>query len=114
MTYKFVGVLRSLTDDKPYQRTAIWIGVGIGPRDRAAAQDRGRAQALAALQETRTGGAVDFVLDSTLLPSPYALSFGGFVNLPTSLWLGAGGVVASLIETRRTRKEAPGRPCRRT
>ena len=28
MTYKFVGALRSLTDDKPYQRTAIWIGVG--------------------------------------------------------------------------------------
>ena len=30
MTYKFVGALRSLTDDKPYQRTAIWIGVAIG------------------------------------------------------------------------------------
>ena len=30
MTYKFVGVLRSLTDDKPYQRTAIWVGVAIG------------------------------------------------------------------------------------
>ena len=32
MTYKFVGVLRSLTDDKPYQRTAIWIGVAHRPR----------------------------------------------------------------------------------
>ena len=30
MTYKFVGVLNSLTDDKPYQRTAIWIGILIG------------------------------------------------------------------------------------
>jgi uncharacterized oligopeptide transporter (OPT) family protein len=30
MTYKFVGALRSLTDDKPYQRTAIWVGVGLG------------------------------------------------------------------------------------
>ena len=30
MTYKFVGVLRSLTDDKPYQRTAIWLGVALG------------------------------------------------------------------------------------
>ena len=30
MTYKFVGALRSLTDDKPYQRTAIWIGILIG------------------------------------------------------------------------------------
>jgi hypothetical protein len=39
-----------------------------------------------------------------LLPSPYALSFGGFVNLPTSLWLGAGGVVSSLIESRTPRE----------
>ena len=30
MTFKFVGILRSLTEDKPYQRTAIWIGVGTG------------------------------------------------------------------------------------
>src|ERR1700738_3883347 len=29
MTYKFVGALRSLTEDKPYQRTAIWVGVAI-------------------------------------------------------------------------------------
>ena len=33
-----------------------------------------------------------------MLPSPYALSFGGFVNLPTSLWFGAGSVVSSLLE----------------
>ena len=32
MTYKFVGVLRSLTDDKPYQRTAIWVGVASASR----------------------------------------------------------------------------------
>lgn len=30
MTYKFVGVLRSLTDDQPHQRTAILIGVAVG------------------------------------------------------------------------------------
>ena len=30
MTYKFVGALRSLTDDKPYQRWAIVLGVAIG------------------------------------------------------------------------------------
>ena len=30
MTYKFVGALRSLTDDKPYQRTAILVGVALG------------------------------------------------------------------------------------
>jgi len=46
-----------------------------------------------------------FLVDAVLLPSPYALSFGGFVNLPTSLWLGAGGVAASVIGRR-----APQRP----
>lgn len=30
MTYKLVGALRSLTDDKPYQRTAIWLGIAVG------------------------------------------------------------------------------------
>jgi hypothetical protein len=30
MTYKFVGALRSLTDDKPYQRWAIVLGLAIG------------------------------------------------------------------------------------
>ena len=30
MTYKFVGALRSLTEDKPYQRTAIVVGIELG------------------------------------------------------------------------------------
>ncbi|MDB5898962.1 MAG: peptide transporter [Ramlibacter sp.] len=85
MTYKFVGVLRSLTDDKPFQRTAILVGVAIG-------------LVIEGLRKwLRPRG---FVVDAILLPSPYALSFGGFVNVPTSLWLGAGGVVASLVERR--------------
>lgn len=83
MTYKFVGVLRSLTDDKPYQRTAIGVGVLIGLA----------IELLRKWLKPRS-----FVLDAIVLPSPYALSFGGFVNLPTSLWLGAGGVVGSLVQ----------------
>ena len=61
-------------------------------------------------KKTRAGGAVDFVLDSTVLSSPYAMSFGGFVNLATSLWLGAGGVVASLIDANAARKKKRGAP----
>jgi uncharacterized oligopeptide transporter (OPT) family protein len=30
MTYKFVGVLRSLTEPKPFELTAIWVGVALG------------------------------------------------------------------------------------
>jgi uncharacterized oligopeptide transporter (OPT) family protein len=89
MTYKFVGVLRSLTDDKPFQRTAIVAGVVAGLA----------IEVLRKLLKPRK-----FVLDAVLLPSPYALSFGGFVNLPTSLWLGAGGVVGSLLEMRRPQR----------
>ena len=35
-----------------------------------------------------------------MLPSPYASSFGGFVNLPAAAWMAAGGVVANLVDSR--------------
>ncbi|MGJ7507461.1 OPT/YSL family transporter [Variovorax sp. GT1P44] len=85
MTYKFVGVLRSLTDALPFQRTAIGVGIAAGLI----------VEVLRKWLRPRS-----FVLDAIVLPSPYALSFGGFVNLPTSLWLGAGGVAGSLWSAR--------------
>ncbi|MBB3178159.1 OPT/YSL family transporter [Variovorax sp. Sphag1AA] len=90
MTYKLVGVLRGLTDAMPYQRTAIAIGVAAGAL----------IEVLRKWLRPRS-----FVLDAIVLPSPYALSFGGFVNLPTSLWLGAGGVVGSLLGARTSRRK---------
>lgn len=108
MTYKFVGILRSLTDDKPYQRTAIWIGIGIGF---AIQLLRVLIKPNAAYKRFVAGGrrgfVCDFILDAFLLPSPYALSFGGFVNLNTSFWFAAGGVFSSAYETLARRK--PGR-----
>jgi hypothetical protein len=41
---------------------------------------------------------LDFVFDAFLLPSPYASSFGGFVELPTCLWWAGGGLIGSLCE----------------
>ena len=111
MTFKFVGILKSLTNDKPYQRTAIWIGVAAGLAIELVRKVAFRSARWAAYKKTRGGRAVDFILDSTVLASPYALSFGGFVNLATSLWLGAGGVVSSLIDSaaaRRKQRDAPG------
>ena len=81
MTFKFVGILKSLTDDKPYQRTAIWIGVGTGLLIELVRKLWFASERWQSYKKTRAGGAVDFVLDSTVLSSPYALSFGGFVNL---------------------------------
>jgi len=110
MTFKFVGILKSLTDDKPYQRTAIWIGVGTGLLIELVRKLWFTSERWQSYKKTRAGGVVDFVLDSTVLSSPYALSFGGFVNLATSLWLGAGGIVANLIDARAARRKARGAP----
>jgi hypothetical protein len=112
MTYKFVGALRSLTDDKPYQRTAIWIGVAIGLATellRKYIKSRGTYQKF--VNSSKVGFSTDFMLDAVVLPSPYTSSFGGFVNLPTSAWFAAGGVFASLINSMpKDRKKAPGLP----
>ncbi|KAI3590291.1 Integral membrane protein [Cupriavidus sp. U2] len=101
MTYKIVGALRSMTDDRPYQRLAVWIGLGIGLvtellRKAIFASARYRRFA----DQSRTGRTCDFVLDAVILPSPYASSFGGFVNLPAAAWMAAGGMVSSLVASR--------------
>jgi uncharacterized oligopeptide transporter (OPT) family protein len=110
MTFKFVGILKSLTNDKPYQRTAIWIGVAAGLVIELLRKLVFTRAGWLRYKKTRTGRAVDFVLDSTVLSSPYALSFGGFVNLATSLWLGAGGVAASLLDERAARRKLRDAP----
>ncbi len=100
MTYKLVGTLRSLTEDKPFQRTAIWIGVSIGF---VIAGLRKLMKSSAAYRRfatgSRAGFATDFCLDAVLLSSPYAFAFGAFVPLATSAWFGLGGVLSSLFNT---------------
>ncbi|RZT31784.1 OPT/YSL family transporter [Cupriavidus agavae] len=101
MTYKIVGALRSMAEDRPYQRLAVWIGLGIGLATeilRKAIRASARYRAFAA--RGRPGRVVDFVIDAVVLPSPYASSFGGFVNLSAAAWMAAGGVVASLADAR--------------
>jgi hypothetical protein len=105
MTYKFVGALRSLTDDKPYQRTAIWIGVGLG----CAVQIvrlvlKANPAYCRFVAARRSGYALDFALDAVLLPSPYAYSFGTFFPWQTSAWFASGSAVSSLYNTRNARR----------
>ncbi|WP_066737613.1 OPT/YSL family transporter [Cupriavidus sp. D384] len=102
MTYKIVGALRSMTQDRPYQRLAVWIGLAIGLATeilRKAIFASARYRRFA--ERSRAGRACDFMLDAVILPSPYASSFGGFVNLPAAAWMAAGGVTASLLESRQ-------------
>jgi len=109
MTYKFVGVLRSLTDDKPYQRTAIWLGIALGLATeilRKVIKSHPAYQRF--IRSGRAGFSVDFLLDAIVLPSPYASSFGGFLNLPTSAWFAAGGVAGSVLDSMPQKKDGPG------
>jgi len=112
MTYKFVGALRSLTEDKPYQRTAIWVGVAIGFATellRKIIKSRGAYQKF--VKSGKVGFSTDFLLDAVALPSPYASSFGGFVNLLTSAWFAAGGMFASFVNSLpRDRNKVPALP----
>ncbi len=108
MTYKFVGILRSLTEVKPYQHTAILVGVAAGFGTELL---RKLISASAGYRRYASRGgsatAVDFTLMTILLPSPYASSFGGFVNLPTSAWFAAGSVASSAIDWWGRRRGVP-------
>lgn len=99
MTFKIVGALRSLTDDKPHQRTAIWLGVALGLGVQVL---RSLVFERAAYRRWRDSGrlplATDFVLDAVVLPSPYAYSFGTFLGLATSAWFAAGSVITSALQ----------------
>jgi hypothetical protein len=113
MTYKFVGILRSLTEPKPHQITAIWLGIAIGFVIEVARKlIKANAAYRRFVKSGRAGFATDFVVDALVLPSPYALSFGGFVNLHTSLWFGGGGIVSSAFNslTGRNRGKNEGLP----
>jgi uncharacterized oligopeptide transporter (OPT) family protein len=97
MTYKFVGVLRSLTDDKPYQRTAILVGLVLGFAVQVARKLLFKSAAYQRFRRSgKAAGAADFVIDAVLLPSPYAYSFGSFLSLATSSWFAVGGVISSV------------------
>lgn len=109
MTYKIVGALRSMTEDRPYQRLAVWIGLAIGLVTeilRKAIRASARWRRFVAAR--RAGKIGDFLLDAAILPSPYASSFGGFVNLPAAAWMAAGGVLASLADHRASKRADSG------
>jgi hypothetical protein len=111
MTYKFVGALRSLTDPKPFQMTAIYVGMAIGFTTELLRKFIFSRSAYQRFKRSgKAGFATDFTLDAILLPSPYASSFGGFVTLGTSMWFGAGGIVSSAINSLTARQQKADDP----
>jgi uncharacterized oligopeptide transporter (OPT) family protein len=100
MTYKIVGTLRTLTDPKPQVMYAMLLGIVLGLTTeviRKLLKVNARYQAF--LKQGRKGFLVGFVLDAVILPTPYASSFGGFVDYATSAWFALGGALSSFIET---------------
>lgn len=98
MTYKFVGALRSLTDDKPFLRHAILLGIALGLAMQIVRRVLFASAAYQRFKSSgKAGGAADFVVDAIVLPSPYAYSFGSFFGIATSAWLAAGGVLSSSV-----------------
>jgi hypothetical protein len=111
MTYKLVGALRSLTDDQPFQRHAILLGIALGLAMQIVRRALFASRAYQRFKASgRAGGATDFALDAIVLPSPYAYSFGTFFGVATSVWLAAGGVVSSTAAWFKKRSESHRKP----
>ncbi|APR78469.1 Hypothetical protein A7982_03816 [Minicystis rosea] len=106
MTFKFVGALDAITKPKSYQIPAILVGVAIGLVTEGARKAIKQNARYKEWIKTKNGFGFDLALDCVLLPSPYASSFAGFVELTTSLWWGVGGVFSSAWNTLTERAAA--------
>jgi uncharacterized membrane protein YqhA len=107
MTYKFVGALQNLTHPNAIFTTALEIGIGAGFLIEALRKLIKNSRPWRRfVQAGPKGRAADFVLDAFLLSSPYASSFGGFVDLPAVTWFSVGGVAGSLMDGLKERKKS--------
>ncbi|HSN30063.1 MAG TPA: OPT/YSL family transporter, partial [Kofleriaceae bacterium] len=108
MTYKFVGILHTLDEDKTKTLIVMFIGIAVGLAINCARRfwlKTGRYQAWK--DRSSANKVIDFILDAVILASPYAMSFGGFVEFKTSLWWGIGGALSSSITWALERKRRP-------
>jgi len=111
MTFKLVGSIRDLGHLPPYKAAALAIGFALGFGIEIARKVLFRTAAYrAAVKRGRGGAALSWVVEALLLPSPYASSFGGFVDLPTSLWFGAGGLIPDAMALVKRRAPHPPIP----
>jgi uncharacterized oligopeptide transporter (OPT) family protein len=105
MTFKFVGAVRSLDHMESFKIKALLIGLVIGIvttviRKILTANEKYQAY----VKSSRKGFVVGFCVDTFFLPSPYASSFGGFVELVVTAWFALGGVLSSVYNTIQERK----------
>lgn len=109
MTFKFVGALDGITNPNPRVMLALGLGIALGILIEALRKIiKGNPGWKAWVKGTRAGYVTDLALDCVFLPSPYAASFGGFVDFFVSAWFGSGSVVGSLWNTWESKR--PRRP----
>ena len=104
MTYKLVGALKGITNSQPHVMRALWFGISLGlliEVVRKLVKHNRRYKEFA--KNSRTGRVTDFLFDAVLVPSPYASSFGGFVELRPVLWWVGGGLLPGLYDSVRSR-----------
>jgi len=100
MTYKFVGAIRGLGSLPAHQLVALEVGFALGLVIEVLRKLlRASRHYTAFVARPGLGAVVGWTTDAVLLPSPYAFSFGTFVELPTALWWGAGGILSSVWNT---------------
>jgi uncharacterized oligopeptide transporter (OPT) family protein len=107
MTFKFVGALEGISHPNPRIMMALALGVGLGMTIEAIRKIlKSRASYRTWVKGSRSGYVTDLFLDCTLLASPYASSFGGFVDFPVVAWFAGGSVLSSVAQTIGTRQAA--------
>lgn len=107
MTYKFVGALRGITQSQPHIMQALWLGISLGLAIEIIRKLVKRSQRYQAFRDgSATGKTTDFVFDAIVMPSPYASSFGGFVEIVTVLWWAGGGIFGSLFNVITARRKS--------
>lgn len=108
MTFKFVGALDGLAHPNPKVMTALALGIALGVLIEAIRKYmKSRPSYKAWVKGSRGGYLADLALDCTILGSPYASSFGGFVEFNVVSWFAGGSVLSSAsqsIAARRPRK----------
>jgi uncharacterized oligopeptide transporter (OPT) family protein len=111
MTYKFAGVLRGLTSAETTSLKLMGLGIAIGIVTEVLRKALAASPAYQTWKmRSSATRAADFIIDAIVIPSPYASSFGGFVEWWTSFWFGAGGIFSSAWNTLAERRNSGTEP----
>jgi uncharacterized oligopeptide transporter (OPT) family protein len=119
MTFKFVGILELAKDETDVAKAAanaakasaqvyvMGLGIVLGVVIQTIRKILQKSKRYQAWRVASTPNKVaDFTIDALIIASPYASSFGGFVEFTTSLWFGLGGIFASIFSWVEKRKRA--------